>query len=261
MRLSDSRLLMLIPCAVLLLSFAEETAGEKEKSGKATSEKGKEAKVSDEKEETRPLVPYIPPRRKLPAPAIRTSGGTRGIGSDLLDVTLLVPDHVALTLEAQPTFYWELSQKTSARIHLTVIDEESVEPLLAVSVGGSADAGIHALHLADYENRLEVGKTYEWSIVVVPNPDRRELDKVARAFIARVAADEPLRAALAEADRRTRPRVLARNGIWYDAFACLSEAIAADPTDRTLRAERASLLEQVGLPGLAERERAAAVAR
>jgi hypothetical protein len=251
---------MLILCVVFLVSFAEGTGRGEEKSEEESSAKAREAKVSDEQGNTRPLIPYIPPRRVRPAPVIRTSGGTRGIGPDLLDVTLLVPDHVGLTLEAQPTLYWEFSQETSARIHVTVIDEESVEPLLAVSAAGSASGGIHALRLADYEVRLEVGKTYEWSIAVVPDPDRRELDKVARAFIARIAADEPLRAALGEADRRTRSRVLAQNGIWYDAFASLSEAIAAEPANRAIRAERASLLEQVGLPDLAERERAAAVA-
>jgi hypothetical protein len=188
---------MVIPLVVFLLFLAERTADGADESKKATSGKAREAKVSDEKGDTRPLIPYIPPRRVRPAPGIRTSGGTRGMEPDLLDVTLLVPDHVGLTLDAQPTLYWKLSQETPARIHFTVIDEEFAEPLLAVSAAGSASAGIHAFRLADYEIRLEVGKTYEWSVAVVPDPDRRALGKVA--------------------------------------------------TNRTLRNECASLLEQVGL--------------
>ena len=48
---------------------------------------------------------------------------------------------------------------------------------------------------------------------------------------------------------------------WYDALTALSEEIAADPANRELRDERASLLEQVGLVGLAQRERDAAAPR
>ena len=42
--------------------------------------------------------------------------------------------------------------------------------------------------------------------------------------------------------------ILAREGYWYDTFAGLSELIAAYPDNNELRTQRATLLEQIGLP-------------
>jgi Domain of Unknown Function (DUF928) len=54
-------------------------------------------------------------------------------------------------------------------------------------------------------------------------------------------------------------RVYARHGIWYDAIADLSKAVDAAPDNtaagRELRAERAALLEQVGVGAVAFYER------
>jgi len=44
-----------------------------------------------------------------------------------------------------------------------------------------------------------------------------------------------------------RAQAYAQAGIWYDAFESVSNAIEAHPDDPSLRAQRASLLQQVGL--------------
>jgi hypothetical protein len=41
-------------------------------------------------------------------------------------------------------------------------------------------------------------------------------------------------------------------GFWYDAMACLCELIEANPSDHMLRRQRAALLKQIGLHGVAE---------
>ena len=41
---------------------------------------------------------------------------------------------------------------------------------------------------------------------------------------------------------------MAGEGIWYDAVSALSVRIDADPGDAILRAQRAALFDQVGLP-------------
>jgi hypothetical protein len=41
-------------------------------------------------------------------------------------------------------------------------------------------------------------------------------------------------------------------GFWYDAMACLCELIDSNPSDPALRRLRASLLIQIGLPGVAQ---------
>jgi len=43
------------------------------------------------------------------------------------------------------------------------------------------------------------------------------------------------------------PTLYAETGFWYDAMTAISELIQAAPNDSGFRAQRAALLEQVGL--------------
>jgi hypothetical protein len=51
-----------------------------------------------------------------------------------------------------------------------------------------------------------------------------------------------------------RPSVMrnAVRGFWYDAVSCLSDLIKISPENASLRRDRAALLKQVGLNGVAE---------
>jgi regulator of sirC expression with transglutaminase-like and TPR domain len=53
-------------------------------------------------------------------------------------------------------------------------------------------------------------------------------------------------------DRTGGPHPLAEAGHWYDAIALLSEQIEANPQDPNPRAQRAALLQQVGLQQIAD---------
>ena len=44
----------------------------------------------------------------------------------------------------------------------------------------------------------------------------------------------------------------ALRGFWYDAMACLCELIDVKPSDQALRKQRAALLNQIGLHGVAD---------
>ena len=44
----------------------------------------------------------------------------------------------------------------------------------------------------------------------------------------------------------------AGRGFWYDAMACLCSLIDSNPSDQTLRRQRAGLLNQIGLAKVAE---------
>jgi len=56
-----------------------------------------------------------------------------------------------------------------------------------------------------------------------------------------------LQSKLAATSAADAPFVLAEAGLWYDAFDALSQQIDASPGNETLVAQRASLLDQVGL--------------
>lgn len=200
---------------------------------------------------------YTPPSRG--APSRRVGGSSRGTAGSLPAVTVLVPDHVALTTSEQPTLYWFLSRPTTVRVEVTLIDEKGETPLIEYAVKDAAGPAVHAIDLAKQGVHLKTGVEYQWSISVVPDPNERSNDVMSAGVIKRVDAPAPVAAARAKGmDKEALARTLAANGIWYDAIGLYSEMISAKPNDRGLREERAALLDQVGLKDVADYDRHAA---
>lgn len=198
------------------------------------------------------LPVYKPPSRG--APAGRIGGGTRGVTVGLL-VSALVPDHVGQTASEQPTVYWYLTRDASDTVEVTLIDQVGTRPLLEHRLPPPVRAGIHGLRLADHGVRLVPGTTYQWSVAIVRDAERRSRDVLAVGFIERVALPTALGQRLAQAPPAERVSMYADAGLWYDAISLLSERIEAAPNDADLRRQRAALLEQVGLRQAAEFDR------
>ncbi len=245
----------------VMLCAGPATAEEKEKSPASTQGAGAEkspqqaAPVKSPGKESH--VIYTPPPRGG-STGTRMGGGTRG-ASAAPRIAVLAPDHIGLTTRAQPSLVWYLSEQTRAPVELTVIADNAVEPLAVKRLPSPQRAGIHVEDLAKHGIQLAEGTIYNWYVALVLDPKARDSDVVAGGAIERRAPTPELTAAL-EAGQPSY-RVLAENGIWYDAIADLSAAIAAVPADtpagRALHAERASLLEQVGVGAAALYDREA----
>jgi hypothetical protein len=192
---------------------------------------------------------YIPPVRS--APGGRVGGSTRGPGTPPT-LSALAPDHTGLTIQEQPSLYWYLSKPTSYPIEFTIIDDRAIQPLIEKRLSGSLQPGMQRVRLAEYGLRLSVGVLYRWSVALVVDPDNRSRDVIAGGVIERIAPPTELRAKLARAGKTRAPYLYAEAGLWYDALAAISDLIDAAPNDQVRRQERASLLEQVGLPQIAE---------
>lgn len=197
-----------------------------------------------------PYVVYVPPPRG--STRARTGGGTRGPGRQPI-LAALVPDHVGVTNRAQPSLAWYVSEATDERVDFTLVDPAAVEPVLETTLTGPFTAGIHLVRLAEHGVRLEEGRSYDWSVALVPDPENRDRDVVAGGAIRREPAAPGVASEIAAGEPSYR--VLARAGVWYDAIADLSEAIAARPDEKVLREERAALLEQVGVGAAASFDR------
>jgi hypothetical protein len=168
---------------------------------------------------------------------------------------VLTPDHVGLTNRAQLTFAWFVGEAAEIPVDYIVIGETAVEPLVEVRLTGSFDAGIHRVRWADYDTHLEEGLSYQWSIALIVDTQRRDLDAVSPGAVRlepAVDRDDP-------ATGRPSYRALAERGIGYDAITDLSNAIAAAPNDTALRSRCASLLGQVGVGAAASFERRVAL--
>jgi hypothetical protein len=196
---------------------------------------------------------YRPPVRG--APASRVGGGSRGVGDITLELSVLAPDHTGLTTKSQPTLYWFISKPANARLDVTVINDEDIDPILEKVVGTPKSAGIQKLDLATAGTTLKPGIEYRWFVSVTPDEGQRSNDVVASGTIQYTAPDADLKSRIAKSDERTLASIYAENGVWYDAIDSISRAIQHNPGDANLRARRAALLEQVGLTAVADYDR------
>lgn len=205
-----------------------------------------EVEPSEEEAAPPPSMPiYIPPSRG--AARARVGAGTRGPRRDLARLDVLAPDHAGLTLRAQPVLLWHLASDSSTRVDLVLIDEESVPPLLELSLDPPISRGLHRLEIAQHDIELVPGITYQWFAALVPDPARRSHDVIASGSIRRSERSADLDRELASSPREQRPALLARGGIWYDAIAELDALITERPQDPGFRAQRRALLGQIGV--------------
>ena len=193
---------------------------------------------------------YKPPLRG--APGGRVGGGTRGSGREVFVLTVLAPDHSALTVSEQPSLYWFISSATSLPIEVTVMDLRTTQPVLEARLSSPITPGVHRIRLADHGVRLEPGVPYRWFVTIVPDSNRRSKDILAGGAIERVEPPEGLDAKLAQASKDKAPLLYAEAGVWYEALTAISDLIESAPDDAVLRKQRATLLAQVGLPTAGE---------
>jgi|FrelakmetLWP11LW_1041352.scaffolds.fasta_scaffold00390_8 hypothetical protein len=194
---------------------------------------------------------YKPPLRG--SPGGRVGGGTRGASLEApVSLSVLVPDHVGLTLQRQPNLYWFISRTSAQPIEFTITEKDAVKPVLEARLKPLEKAGIQCIRLADHGVQLRPNVLYKWFVAVITDPDRRSRDILSGGMIEVVSTPPDLSAKLSQASKAKQPFVLAEEGIWYDALAGVSDRIDAAPKDLSLRKQRAALLDQVGLKEAAE---------
>ncbi len=197
---------------------------------------------------------YRPPMRG--APAARIGGGTRGIGDKTLELVVLAPDHTGLTTKEQPTLYWYASEPVLAKLEVTLINDENIDPDLEQIVATPGPAGIQSFDLAKTNTRLKPGMEYRWFVSAIADMEQRSNDIVASGTIQRIKPNETLRSKIAGADKHTLASIYAEEGVWYDTIDALSRLIGKSPGDSDLQEQRSALLEQVGLQAAADYTRA-----
>jgi len=190
---------------------------------------------------------YKPPAGAGNIPT-RVSGGARGDNGVDTVLLPLVPDQLALTTQAQPSLFWFQSKPAKAKFELTIVEPKKPTPLVSLTSPDADKPGIHRIRLSRYKVELKPDVLYEWSVAIVPDSENRSKDTIAKGVIKRVNASAELVSQVEKSDNLSRAAAYAQAGIWYDALDAISNAIEANPTDASLKEQRASLLKQIGLP-------------
>jgi hypothetical protein len=199
---------------------------------------------------------YTPPLRG--APASRVGGGTRSAGAARLVLEVLAPDHTGRTSNPQPTLYWYASEPVSTPLEFTLIAADAEKPIVERRLSAIEAPGIQTVPLGSLGVALKPGTDYEWFVSVVSDPKQRSRDVTAGGTIRLTPADGALRSQVAMVGPLQAPFLYAQAGYFYDAVDGLSKLIAREPEDAGLRAQRAALLEEVGLSKVAAADRDAA---
>ncbi|MGH8504329.1 MAG: DUF928 domain-containing protein [Gammaproteobacteria bacterium] len=215
------------------------------------------SRVKPTREQAAQALPiYVPPLRG--APASRVGGASRGLTEASVTLSVLAPHHTGLTTREQPSLYWYLSKPVAARLELTLIDDQAINPLAEIQLSAPDTPGIQHVDLSKHDIKLKPGVEYRWFVALVPDPKQRSNDILAGGTIKRIEPSASLRAKLAHTSGDQLTYVYAEEGIWYDAIATVSGLIEDAPGNANLKAQRATLLEQVGLAKIAAEDMNAA---
>lgn len=207
-------------------------------------------------------VQYTPPRRGLP----RSTQGTGSRGcSNASDITLslLVPqDHNGQTVSARPTFFWYISNKTSAPVEFALVEPGVAKPLFIQRMQVQ-EPGVMKVSIPKESPELATGKKYRWSVSLVCDANRPSSNVFVQSWIERISVNPNLAQKLSALQATANPasllqeqgRIYAGAGLWYNALEALFNNYTANPNDPSSKADFLSLLEQGGQTQISAAER------
>ena len=227
----------------LLVIFHPDLSAESEKTKTLTKDKAAASTKSTKK------FSYRPPKRG--APAVRIGGGTRGVGSQKLELLVLAPDHMAITYKKHPTLYWYISESTDAEFELTVTNRVGSKPILEKKLTQHSDVGIQQIDLSKTRTNLIPGIEYRWFISATSKGEQRSSDVVSSGTIMRLIPKTNLKNKIQTANDLDLLTIYSENSVWYDLIDTLSDMKNKNPDDKDIREQYAALLQQVGLQSVA----------
>jgi hypothetical protein len=242
-RLAVLLLCMLAPIAAV--AQGTETAGQETATPddlQATQPRQPDGEM-DEKKTAVPV--YVPPRRG--APLVRVGAGSRGVEDGLPFIAVITPEHTGLSSMPQPLLYWYLSADMKTRFEFALVTNTAIDPIVELVFDQVMPAGWHSLDLAEHGVTLQPGVSYQWSVALVTDTDKRSADIVSSGRVEYLPLSHGQQQRIEQADATALPGIYAEEGYWYDSFAGLEALLAASPDDQRLQQQRAELLRQIGL--------------
>ncbi|BBD63740.1 hypothetical protein NIES4072_26040 [Nostoc commune NIES-4072] len=194
-------------------------------------------------------------------PKFTSSGGSRSNWQCPQDTTLnttsanktplmlLAPtdSNYGLTIAEHPTFLVYLPQTSAKQVILSLITEDNqLHSQSFIPIKG--EPGIISIKSADSSPPLEVGKNYQWALVLVCGEKPSPNDPVITSWVRRVALPQ-----LQSHQRTTFEQVDAysEQGIWYDAVIALAQIKKTQPKNQAIADTWTDFLKSVGLDAIA----------
>ena len=196
-----------------------------------------------------------PPEQGAPG-GRRQGGASRDSCRKYQALTALVPAQDKIvrgqTISAHPTFWFylpgRLATGTSMEFFLQDADDNN---LYTTQISdAAADPGLIKISLPKTTQPLEVGQPYFWTFSLSCNPKNSSEQVFVKGSIQRVQPSATLQNQLKSAPPLDQVKLLAANGVWYEAFDTLAELYQQNPTQKQVAIAWQTLLQQVGLESL-----------
>ncbi|MEQ9234717.1 DUF928 domain-containing protein [Coleofasciculus sp. E2-BRE-01] len=197
-----------------------------------------------------------PPTGDPPLPNNTEGGGTRDGGcpqdAKALEPTItpvMPATRQGLTVAERPTFFVYVP-KTTAKQALFVLKDENEDYYYETTLPMPKQAGIISVKLPDEASKLEMGKTYHWSFLMICGAQVTPDSPGVQGVIKRIKPDGTLNQLDGE-PLLEQALQYGANGIWFDTLTTLAQLRQSNPQDSSFQVAWADLLKSVGLDAIA----------
>jgi hypothetical protein len=161
-------------------------------------------------------------------------------------MALVPPNNYGLTVAGRPTFFIALP-KTSARQIVLSIWENGTRHHSQTFIPIEDRSGIIKIQPSPDSPPLEIGKRYQWAVVVVcgerPNPN----DPAIVSWVRRIDPPQPLPRQIQQENALAQAIWYGEQGLWYDTLTALIQAKRSQPDSQVMSDIWANFLSSVGL--------------
>lgn len=193
------------------------------------------------------------------APGGRRQGGaSRDSCKKYQALTALVPAKGRIvsgqTISEHPTFWFYLPDQlaTGAPMEFFLQDAEDNNLYNTQISDGAVGPGLIKISLPKTAQPLKADQPYFWTFSVSCNPKNSSEQVFVKGTIQRVQPSPALQNQLRSAAPLEQVKLLAANGVWYEAFDTLAELYQQSPDQQSVAIAWQTLLQQVGLESLAK---------
>ncbi len=154
------------------------------------------------------------------------------------------------TLKERPTF-WVYLPQTSAKLVVLSLKEEGIQHHSQTFLPITGAPGVIGIKPSDESPALEVGKNYQWAVVLVCGERPSPNDPAIASWVSRVASPRLHNTKQYQKTGLEQAVWYSDRGIWYDALTVLAQAKRSQPYNNTLVDRWANFLKSAGLGAIA----------
>ncbi|NEO97322.1 MAG: DUF928 domain-containing protein [Symploca sp. SIO2E9] len=165
-------------------------------------------------------------------------------------VTPLIPNtNYGFTVAERPTFFVYLPETSAKRAFFSLRDAnedyyyQTIFPI-------ASNPGIISFELPEDAPALEIGKTYNWSLVTICGQALRPGDPKVQGEIKRIELDSEQISKLESMSPSERAVWYGLEGIWYDTLTAIAQLKQSHPKNANITSSWEEILRSVGLEAI-----------